>query len=58
MLRLFLQSTPIEEAERIMSYMVGFLQAMGLWNFVIGGMMALIILGLTFRLIDAVGGRK
>jgi hypothetical protein len=55
-LGLYIQ-TPTEDVEQIFGYMIAFLQALGLWDWVIGSFMVIIILGLTMRVLEALGSK-
>lgn len=48
---------PTEEVEQIFGYMIAFLTAMGLWNFVVASFAIIIILGLTLRVLEAIGSK-
>jgi hypothetical protein len=57
MYAVWLQDNPIESLESILGFVIGLLQAMGLYNWVVGAVFGVVVLGLTFRLIDGIGGR-
>lgn len=54
----FVAQAPVEEVEQLFGYMIAFLQALGLWDWVIGAMMVWIVLGLTMRFFEAIGGKS
>lgn len=57
MLAVIFQENPIESLESILGFVIALLQQMGLYNWVVGAVFGVIVLGLTFRFIDAIGGR-
>lgn len=47
----------VTEVEQIFGFIIAFLQSLGIWNFFIAALVVTIILGLTMRLLDALGSR-
>jgi hypothetical protein len=48
---------PTDEVEQIFGYMIAFLTAMGLWDFVVASFAIIIILGLTMRVLESLGSK-
>lgn len=54
---LYIAQIPTAEVEQIFGYMIAFLEAMGLWQFVIASFAIIIILGLTMRVLESLGSK-